>query len=131
MRERGDPVSTVLIVDDSAAQRCALERGLTRSSLRIDGIRTTSTAVGALELLEHETFDLVMCDASLPDREGIDLLEAIASSCENTACILLTCLEQRELVETARARGIKGALRRPFDHEHLVNTVEGAIGGEH
>ena len=123
-------MSTVLIVDDSAAQRCALERGLTRSRIGIDEIHTTSSAAGALALLEHESFDLVMCGATLPDSEGLDLLESIAPSCASTACILLTCLEQGELVETARARGIQASLRRPFDHERLVDIVETAMSGD-
>lgn len=120
-------MSNVLIVDDSAAQRCALERGLARSSIGIDQIRTTSSAAGALALLEDETFDVVMCGASLHDCEGIDLLESIAANCARTACILLTCLEQGELMESARTRGIQASLRRPFDHERLVDVVESAI----
>lgn len=119
-------MSNVLIVDDSAAQRCALERGLARASLDIQDIKTTTTAAGALELLERESFDVVMCDATLPDCEGIDLLEQVAARSAETACILLTCLEQGELIDDAKLRGVRQSLRRPFDHESLVQVIERA-----
>lgn len=121
-------MSNVLIVDDSVAQRCALERGLERSSLGIEGIRTTTTAAEALELLDHESFDIVMCGATLPDRNGIDLLEAIASRSEDIACVLLTSLAQGELVDDAKVRGVRATLPRPFDQDSLVDVVGNVLG---
>ncbi|HMQ21360.1 MAG TPA: response regulator [Planctomycetota bacterium] len=120
-------MSSILIIDDSAAQGATLERGIVRCGLGIDAIRRATTAGGARELLAQEDFDIVLCDSSLPDQEGMDLLLEIAATCADTALVLLTCLEQGELLDRAREAGVVTSLRRPFAHGELVDTLKGLL----
>ncbi|GGA76346.1 sigma-54-dependent Fis family transcriptional regulator [Edaphobacter acidisoli] len=64
----------VLIVDDEAEIRESLE-----SILREEGylVTTSATAGEALELLRDATYDVVLLDIWLPDRDGLDALNDI------------------------------------------------------
>lgn len=121
-------LTSILIVDDSAAQRCALARGLERSELEIAEIRGVATACEAIDALTDGAVDIVLCDASLPDRDGLDLLELIAEACADTACILLTQHGSDELAGEARARGARATLARPFGNEGLNDMIRKLTG---
>src|SRR5262249_48389736 len=64
----------ILIVDDVRENRDILKRRFERH-----GFRATEADGGlpALELLERETFDLVLLDMMMPDMSGLDVLTHI------------------------------------------------------
>lgn len=64
---------TVLVVDDEAGPRDALKVILRP----FFNIRSADNAQAALDVLSHESIDLITLDQKLPDRQGIDLLQDI------------------------------------------------------
>jgi len=66
----------VLIVEDNAVQREAVEKLLT--SHDVETI-STGTAAECLTLLKEQTFDCMVLDLSLPDASGYSLLETISA----------------------------------------------------
>jgi DNA-binding NtrC family response regulator len=66
----------ILIVDDEASIRRALERIIKR----IQGeCSQASSAEEARSVLKNESFELVLCDIRLPGESGIDLIGQILS----------------------------------------------------
>ncbi|MFC5452802.1 response regulator [Paenibacillus aestuarii] len=67
--------------------------------------------------------DLIMLDVYLPDQSGIELVRTIRS--QNLPCdiILITAAKEREIVEEGFRLGIFDYLFKPFDLEHLRNTL--------
>jgi response regulator of citrate/malate metabolism len=67
--------------------------------------------------------DLLLLDVYLPDSSGIDLVRTIRS--RNIPCdiILITAAKEREIVEEGFRLGIFDYLFKPFDLEHLQNTL--------
>lgn len=120
-------MTSILIVDDSPAQRCALERSLRQIELELEEIRVATTAREALDALSAAEIDVVFCDASLPDGDGLELLEKIRAQCEETVCLMLTGHASDELAKRARARGARGTLARPYGQERLEDTMKKAI----
>ena len=65
--------STVLVVDDDAANRVTLERILTRERY---GVVHAENGREAMQLLRDAPVDLVLTDLKMPGMSGLDLLKA-------------------------------------------------------
>src|SRR2546428_11335179 len=78
---------TVLIIDDEAAIRESLE-----TLLELEGYAVESTSSGeeGLARLGDRSFDLVLLDLALPDRNGIDLLAEIHAHDPHLSVIMIT-----------------------------------------
>ncbi|KAG9566247.1 hypothetical protein KCV01_g20255, partial [Aureobasidium melanogenum] len=66
----------VLVVEDDAVQLDAIRHLLASADVETVG---AATAADCLSLLEHETFDCMVLDLSLPDTSGFALLETLSS----------------------------------------------------
>lgn len=77
----------------------------------------------ALSSISELKPDLILLDVYLPNHSGIDLLRTIRS--QNSPCdiILITASKEREIVEEGFRLGIFDYLIKPFDLEHLTNTL--------
>lgn len=69
-REPGGPAARVLVVEDFDALRTLVIRVLTMEGLDVTGV---GTAAAALELGEHEDFDLLITDHDVPGGDGTDI----------------------------------------------------------
>jgi response regulator of citrate/malate metabolism len=77
----------------------------------------------ALSSISEFKPDLILLDVYLPNHSGIDLLRTIRS--KNSPCdiILITASKEREIVEEGFRLGIFDYLIKPFDLEHLTNSL--------
>ena len=66
------PKGCILVVDDEAEIREGLELLLSSEGY---AVATAETAAAGLTRLEEQPFDLILLDVSLPDRNGLDLLQ--------------------------------------------------------
>ncbi|MCB9579200.1 MAG: response regulator [Polyangiaceae bacterium] len=62
----------ILVVDDEPLVRRSLGRMLRRHS-----VTAASSGREALELLSHESFDIIFCDLMMPDLTGMDVYDAL------------------------------------------------------
>ena len=74
MKEAAAPSAPILIVDDDNGQRSLLE-----TFLRAQGYRTRSAASGeaALQMLETESFAMMISDVRMPGMSGIETLRRV------------------------------------------------------
>jgi DNA-binding NtrC family response regulator len=79
--------ATLLLVDDDDAFRKVLARELGR--LGYD-VATAESGGAALERIADRTPDIVLLDLRLPDRDGLEVLEAIREKSPGTDVIMLT-----------------------------------------
>jgi len=106
----------VLVVDDEANMRRVLEIMLSRR-----GYRTLSAGDGreALAQLQDQTVDLVISDLRMPGMNGIELLQALRQSGNETPLIIITAQGTIESAVEAMRLGACDYLLRPFDNEAL------------
>jgi signal transduction histidine kinase/DNA-binding response OmpR family regulator/CHASE3 domain sensor protein len=69
-------VRRVLIVEDDDVQREAVRKLLATGDVETVGV---GTAAECIEALQHQTFDCMVLDLSLPDATGFSLLETLSS----------------------------------------------------
>jgi response regulator of citrate/malate metabolism len=77
----------------------------------------------ALSSISELKPDLILLDVYLPNRSGIDLLRTIRSLNSPCDIILITASKEREIVEEGFRLGVFDYLIKPFDLEHLTNSL--------
>ncbi len=115
-------IRTVLVVDDSRAQRLLLVRALTRQ-----GYYVTEAASGqeALEACEIDEFDLVLSDWMMPGMDGLTLCRKFrALSREHYGYfILLTSKSEKGAVARGLDVGADDFLTKPVKPDELLARI--------
>jgi DNA-binding NtrC family response regulator len=118
------PLGSVLIIDDEAAIRESLE-----TLLGLEGYEVESAASGeeGLTRLGDRSFDLVLLDLALPDRNGIDLLAEIGAHDAQLSVIMITAYGTVENAVKAMQAGAANFVQKPWDNEKLLADVRAAV----
>jgi DNA-binding NtrC family response regulator len=115
---------SVLLADSDDQTRRVLA-----TMLRSHGYEIEEVARGeeALALLDGSAFDLVLLDAELPDRSGIDILAEARPRAPHTAFVVLAGFRSLDVAMEAMRRGAHGYLRIPLHADEVLRVVAGAL----
>lgn len=80
----------------------------------------------ALDLLDKETFDLVLLDIMMPDMDGWEVCREIRKS-SNVPIIMLTAREQQEDIVKGLRLGADDYMTKPFGEEELLARMEALL----
>ncbi len=118
------PSGSVLIIDDEAEIRESLQ-----TLLEMDGYEVDSAGSGeeGLNRLGDRSFDLVLLDLALPDRNGLDLLAELHGQAPQIAVIMITAYGTVENAVRAMQTGAVNFVQKPWDNEKLLADVRAAI----
>ena len=86
----------LLVVDDESNLRLVVQKEMSRQG---HDVETASDGETAWEAVEHEDFDVVLCDINMPRLDGIGLLRRIREKIENPPEVIM--LTGQGTVETA------------------------------
>jgi EAL domain-containing protein (putative c-di-GMP-specific phosphodiesterase class I)/DNA-binding response OmpR family regulator len=113
----------VLIVDDDA-QVCFVATRTLESIARCDAVRDVAEAIHALE---HDTYDLVLLDVSLPGPSGMTLLDQLRRRWPQTVALMLSGRTDLSVAREALDRGAFGYVVKPFRVRDLRIQVTAAL----
>ncbi|PYX82559.1 MAG: DNA-binding response regulator [Acidobacteria bacterium] len=115
---------SVLIVDDEAEIRESL-----RTLLELEGYEVESASSGeeGLSRMGERTFDLVLLDVALPDRNGLDLLVGLRSLDPLMSVVMITAYGTVENAVRAMQSGAANFIQKPWDNEKLLADVRAAV----
>lgn len=113
----------ILVIDDEVAIRRVLSTNLRRHGFRIE---EAETGQQALEKLASFRPDLLILDLSLPDTDGIHLIEAIRLRSVAPIIVLSVRGGERDKV-TALNLGADDYLTKPFSVEELLARLRVAL----
>jgi two-component system response regulator HydG len=116
--------STILVVDDDAANRVTLERLLRRESYEVVHAENGREA---LELVRARPVDLVLTDLKMPGMSGLDLLKAIRAVDPDVEVLVMTAYGTVETAVEAMKEGAYDFVSKPLKRLELVNTVGKAL----
>jgi two-component system response regulator AtoC len=127
MSEEAEQKTTVLVVDDDRLLRRQLHWALAESHRVLEA----ETRPEAIDLLQRERVDVVLCDLRLPpDLEGIDeglaVVEAARSERPAVPVVVITGSDKRQDALEAIRRGAYGFFQKPFDEEEVSHIVSQA-----
>ena len=116
--------NTILIVDDEDSIRSLMNKILSRSGY--DCVSVSNAAEARMQLRER-TFDVVLSDINMPGESGLSLIRHILSEYPDTSVLMVTVLDDPEVVEEALSAGIHGYIVKPFHPKGVLISVMNAL----
>ena len=114
----------ILVVEDEKKAAAYLKKGLTESDCVVD---VATNGEDGLHLAQTETYDLIILDVMLPDRDGWSVITELRRAGRQTPVLFLTA---RDAVQD-RVRGLElGAddyLVKPFSFSELLARVRSIL----
>ena len=117
----------VLLVEDDAAVQRVLERTLQKLghevTLAVNGAK-------ALELLDTQSFDLMITDLIMPEMEGLQLLRELRKKPARPTVIAMSGGGRgsaTDYLEIAKTFGATVTLPKPFSQEQLTAAIDRAL----
>jgi DNA-binding response OmpR family regulator len=115
----------VLVVEDEEGVRFAVKEAMQQAGYVV---LEASSGEEALELLQQESFDLIVLDLVLGGRvDGQRVLEAVRWLWPETVVVILTGHGSLESAVDAIQEGINGYLLKPIETEELLQAVGEAL----
>ncbi len=114
----------ILVVEDDHDTRTTLAYRLQYAGYQVTQAPDGETAI---ELLESDTFDLILTDIVMRDVTGMEVLHTARMQANHPAVILLTGHGSLETAITAVREGAFDYLLKPCDPDDLLACIEGAI----
>lgn len=117
-------MTSVLVVDDDAPLGRALARELRANgydSLPVSGYEE------AIERLSVQSYDVLLTDLRMGEKDGLDLILAIAASFPATRPILMSAYATARDSERAKDLGAVRVLCKPFGTTEMLQAVERAV----
>jgi two-component system response regulator AtoC len=113
----------ILVVDDEASMRHMLQLVLEK-----EGYQVTETAEGgaALELLQEEPFDVVLCDIRMPGMDGLTFLQEAARCKAAPTIIMMSAFGTIDTAIECMKRGAYDYVSKPFKPDEVVLTLKKA-----
>jgi putative nucleotidyltransferase with HDIG domain len=121
-------VARILVVDDEPHVRTMIGSTLERQGY---DVQLASSGREGLEVLERNAFDLVLTDIIMQDGNGITLLDRIHGQQPQLPVVMVTAIHDISVAIDSMRRGAYDYLLKPFEREHLINTVQRALDHRH
>lgn len=114
----------VLIVEDNNKLRKLINVYLTHN-----GYKTYSATDGleALEIINNNMIDLVICDIMMPNMDGFELIEELREIYSNLPILIVTAKESKEDKILGFKLGIDDYMVKPIDLEELLMRVKALL----
>ena len=118
----------VLIVEDDQVDRKLLERLLAQSALNIADQQSVGDLQTALQLVETETFDIILSDLGLPDSAGIKAADELQRAAPDVPLIVLSNMDDEATTLAVVQLGVQDYLvKGQFDSNVLARAIRYAI----
>lgn len=117
-------METILVVDDEQGMREFLTVLLEHQGYRII---TASDGEQALELIAHQSPDLVISDVRMPKMDGIGLLTGIQEKHPHLPVIMVTAYASMDSTIQAMRLGADDYITKPFRIDEIRLVVEKAL----
>ncbi len=126
MLDRKVNVASILVIDDNAALREVLRLGLETAGHSVREMRNGREGVRAFR---REPCDLVITDIFMPDRDGLELIEALRRTHPQVKIIAMSGASgTMDYLPVARSLGAARIIRKPFAVPTMLTVVAELLG---
>ena len=116
---------SIMVVDDEPDFLSSVKR-----MLRLEGFRNIHSferPTLALEKVKEEQIHVAFLDITMPEMDGLELLEEIKAHSPHTECIMVTAHESAPLVVKALRRGAYDYLVKPLTPQIMKHSLTRAL----
>lgn len=115
-------MARVLIIDDEASIRRTLREILEYEKYKV---ADAATGMEAIQLLNEQEFDVILCDIKMPEMDGIETLE-VMKQITDTPVIMISGHGTIETAVEAIKKGAYDYISKPPDLNRLLITLRNA-----
>jgi DNA-binding NtrC family response regulator len=90
-------------------------------------VTVTNNPLEASELLEQESFDLILTDLKMPGMDGMEVLAKAKKRDEDALVMVITAYGSLESAEEAMAKGAFDFITKPFRKEQILLAIDKAM----
>ena len=108
----------ILVVDDASFMRTLLKDILKSNGLATEILEANDGVEGVKAYQKHKP-DLVTMDVNMPRADGIQALRAIMKINPTAKVVMVTSIEQKEIVQDAIKMGARDYVVKPFDRSYV------------
>lgn len=115
---------SILIVDDEAELCDVMHEVLTARGYAVE---RAADGVEASKAISHQTFDLVITDLIMPEKDGIQLMNEVRRKYPDVRVVAMSGgghVAREQYLRIARGLGAHAVLEKPFSNQALVDLVE-------
>lgn len=116
--------SKILVVDDDISFCVMLKTFLEKKGFAVTNVFSAKEAETALG---NDSFDIVLTDIRLPDKDGIELLKLIKSKSFSTQVILMTGYTEIRTAVNAIKLGAFDYVGKPINPDEILYTINQAL----
>ena len=116
-------VNTVLIVDDSAADRTNLELIVNNAGCRV---LTADSGQNALKLAEENHPDLIFLDIIMDDMDGLQACRSLqeAERTRDIPDVMISSKSNKADKVWAMEQGARGYITKPYSEEQVLDQIK-------
>lgn len=108
----------ILVVDDASFMRTVLKDIIKGNGLATEIIEAADGVEG-VKAYQTQKPDLVTMDVNMPKADGIQALRAIMKIDPAAKVVMVTSVEQKQIVQDAMKLGARDYIVKPFDRSNV------------
>lgn len=116
-----------MVVDDEEMIRKGICNVIPWGKLKIDTVKMASSGIEALNIMEEETFDIMITDICMTEMDGLSLVEKINVLNPKLKVIVLTGYDNFEYAQKCCKMQVRDYILKPVDEVELENTIKRLI----
>jgi EAL domain-containing protein (putative c-di-GMP-specific phosphodiesterase class I)/FixJ family two-component response regulator len=116
----------ILVVEDDKFQRLAIIQILKR--IGVKSIEPAEDGQQAIAKIKHQTFDIILCDLSMPNMDGLALIRQLGDNNFSGSIIMCSAMDESLLrSSSSMAKGwninVLGAMSKPVEPVKLLKNL--------
>ena len=119
----------LLIADDHRLMLEAIRIALIDAEEEFEVVATATRGSQVLPLVAQTQPDVVLLDLRMPEMDGLTCLDLLRTRHPNVTAIVLSGLDEPEVVRSAFTRGATAFILKHIDPRDLVSAVRQAVSG--
>ena len=119
-------MGSILVADDDKTCRDSIQKVLEREGHMV---QTAGNVDGALEALDRNHFDLVVCDYRMPGKTGVDLLIELRGKHSSVPVLMISACADTWVEAAILELGALAVLKKPIRRRELIEQTAKVVGG--
>ncbi len=115
----------VLLVDDEPDMILGLKR-LIQPELNCE-VLIAESGQAAMEMVKNNPIDVMVADVSMPDMDGIELMEKVMAHTPAITTVIMTAFGTIDLAVKSLKKGAYDFVTKPFDNDEFLRTLSKSI----
>jgi two-component system chemotaxis response regulator CheY len=115
-------MNRLLIVDDALIMRMKIREIATKAGWQV--VAEAANGTEGVRLFEEHHPDLVTLDMVMPEMDGLAALKAIRRADPKASIVMVSAVNQKELLRSCITEGAMDFVIKPFDPGHLQSFFE-------